>query len=142
MPLGSVSPFRPTGTVSVSVGALSANALLSGGGDSVVVTNTTTSLAYIRFGSDPTVAASISDMPILGLEQVDTFGQQPDFVCGGNFAFGIGQRPVQPRRRINRLNPLTDAEKVDIRRFCGYPAYGAAPTGTAVMALFSDLWTA
>jgi hypothetical protein len=27
------------------------------------------------------------------------------------------------------LNPLTDAEKVDIRRFCGYPAYGAAPTG-------------
>jgi hypothetical protein len=27
------------------------------------------------------------------------------------------------------LNPLTDSEKVDIRRFCGYPAYGAAPSG-------------
>jgi hypothetical protein len=27
------------------------------------------------------------------------------------------------------LNPLTDAEKVDVRRFCGYPAYGAAPSG-------------
>jgi hypothetical protein len=27
------------------------------------------------------------------------------------------------------LNPLTDPERVDIRRFCGYPAYGAAPTG-------------
>jgi hypothetical protein len=27
------------------------------------------------------------------------------------------------------LNPLTDGEKVDIRRFCGYPVYGAAPTG-------------
>jgi hypothetical protein len=27
------------------------------------------------------------------------------------------------------LNPLTDAERVDIRRLCGYPAYGAAPTG-------------
>lgn len=27
------------------------------------------------------------------------------------------------------MNPLTDAEKVDLRRFCGYPAYGAAPTG-------------
>ena len=24
---------------------------------------------------------------------------------------------------------FTDAEKTDIRRFCGYPAYGAAPTG-------------
>ncbi len=65
MPLGSVSPFRPTGTVSVSVGSASTNAPLSGGGDSVVVTNTTSSLAYIRFGSDPTVAASASDMPIL-----------------------------------------------------------------------------
>jgi hypothetical protein len=27
------------------------------------------------------------------------------------------------------LNPLTDAEKVDVRRFCGHPAYGAAPAG-------------
>ena len=24
---------------------------------------------------------------------------------------------------------LTDAQKVDIRRFCGYPAYGASPAG-------------
>jgi hypothetical protein len=65
MPLGSVSPFRPTGTISVSVGSVSANASLSGGGDTVVVTNTTTALAYIKFGSDPTVVASTADMPIL-----------------------------------------------------------------------------
>ena len=45
MPLGSVSPFRPTGTVSVSVGNVSSNTPLSGGGDSVVVTNATTALA-------------------------------------------------------------------------------------------------
>ena len=44
MPLGSVSPFRPTGTVSVSVGNVSSNTPLSGGGDSVVVTNATTAL--------------------------------------------------------------------------------------------------
>ncbi len=25
--------------------------------------------------------------------------------------------------------PFTDAEKVDIRRFCGYPVYGAGPAG-------------
>jgi len=25
--------------------------------------------------------------------------------------------------------PLSDAEKTDARRFCGYPAYGAAPVG-------------
>jgi hypothetical protein len=65
MPLGSVSPFRPTGTISVSVGSVSSNAAMSGGGDSVVVTNTTNALAYIRFGSDSTVTASTADMPIL-----------------------------------------------------------------------------
>jgi hypothetical protein len=65
MPLGSVSPFRPTGTVSVSSGNTSANAALAGGGDSVVVTNTSTSLVYVRFGSDSTVTASIADMPVL-----------------------------------------------------------------------------
>ena len=65
MPLGSVSPFRPTNTISVSVGSVSANAPLSGGGDSVVVTNTTNSLAYVRFGSDQTVMATTEDMPIL-----------------------------------------------------------------------------
>jgi len=25
--------------------------------------------------------------------------------------------------------PFTDSDKTDIRRFCGYPAYGAAPAG-------------
>ena len=65
MPLGSVSPFRPTGTISVSVGSVSSNTALPGGGDSVVVTNTTGALAYIRFGSDSTVIASAVDMPIL-----------------------------------------------------------------------------
>lgn len=65
MPLGSVSPFRPTGTVGVSVGSTSSNTALSGGGDSVVVTNATSALAYVRFGSDPTVVATVADMPIL-----------------------------------------------------------------------------
>lgn len=27
------------------------------------------------------------------------------------------------------MNPLLDGEKVDVRRFCGYPAFGAAPSG-------------
>lgn len=66
MPLGSVSPFRPTGTVSVSMGSVSISAPLPGGGDAVVVTNATGFLAYVRFGSDPTVTASTADMPILG----------------------------------------------------------------------------
>ena len=27
------------------------------------------------------------------------------------------------------MTPLADAEKTDVRRYCGYPAYGAAPVG-------------
>lgn len=65
MPLGSVSPFRPTGTVGVPVGNVSVNVLLTGGGDSVVVTNSANALVFVRFGSDPTISASTSDMPIL-----------------------------------------------------------------------------
>ncbi len=65
MPMGSVSPFRPTGSVSLSAGVTSANALLIGGGDSVVVTNTSAALVFIKFGADATVVASVSDMPVL-----------------------------------------------------------------------------
>ena len=65
MPLGSVSPFRPTGTIGLSTGSISVNAPLIGGGDSVVVTNPSAILAFIKFGADPSVAASTSDMPVL-----------------------------------------------------------------------------
>ncbi len=65
MPLGSVSPFRPTGTSSVSTSNVSANVPLAGGGDSVVVTNPSSRLAYVRFGADPSLVATVSDMPIL-----------------------------------------------------------------------------
>jgi hypothetical protein len=65
MAVGSITPFRPTGTVSLSAGTSSGAILLAGGGDSVVVTNTTASLAYVRFGADPSVSAMIADMPVL-----------------------------------------------------------------------------
>lgn len=65
MPVGSITPFRPTGTVSISASTISSSVQLLGGGDTVVVTNTTSALAYVRFGADPTVSASTGDMPIL-----------------------------------------------------------------------------
>jgi hypothetical protein len=70
MPIGSVSPFRPTGTVSIAATSVSANIALSGGGDSVVVTNTSAVLAYVRFGSDSTVTATPADMPVLANSRV------------------------------------------------------------------------
>lgn len=65
MAVGSITPFRPTGTASLSAGVASASVQLSGGGDSVVVTNPSASLAYVRFGADPSVSASATDMPVM-----------------------------------------------------------------------------
>lgn len=65
MPVGATSPFRPTGTALLSATTSAGSVVLQGGGDSVVVTNTTVSLAFVRFGADPTVSASVADMPVL-----------------------------------------------------------------------------
>jgi hypothetical protein len=65
MAIGATSAFRPTGTVSLNAGTTSANLPLAGGGETVVVTNTSAYLTYVRFGADATVVASSSDMPVL-----------------------------------------------------------------------------
>jgi hypothetical protein len=65
MSIGATSPFRPTGTVSFVAGTTSVSILLAGGGESVLVTNATASLAYIRFGADASIAASSADLPLL-----------------------------------------------------------------------------
>jgi hypothetical protein len=65
MPIGSISPFRPTGTVGMTATTAASNIALSGGGDTIVVTNPSTALIFVRFGSDATVAATNSDMPVL-----------------------------------------------------------------------------
>ena len=70
MAIGSTAPFRPTGTVSLSAGTSSASVALTGGGDSVVVTNTSASLAYVRFGADPSVVASNVDMPVMANSRI------------------------------------------------------------------------
>src|SRR5271166_5354421 len=70
MAIGSIMPFGPTGTVSLAATTTSACIALAGGGDSVVVTNTTASLAYVRFGADPSVTASTADMPVMANARV------------------------------------------------------------------------
>ena len=65
MAMGSTQPFRPVGTVSLAAGTGSTAVALAGGGESVVVTNTAGTLAFVRFGADPSVAATTADMPVL-----------------------------------------------------------------------------
>ena len=65
MSTGANNAFQPSATVAIASSTSSANVQLAGGGESVLITNPTTSLAYIRFGSDPTVLATVADTPIL-----------------------------------------------------------------------------
>ena len=65
MAIGTITPFRPAGTASINAGTISAVAMLAGGGDTDIVTNASSSLAYVRFGPDPSVSASTIDMPVI-----------------------------------------------------------------------------
>jgi hypothetical protein len=65
MAIGAISPFRATGTVGIAAGTSSVATPLAGGGETVVVTNPTSALAYVRFGSDSGIAATLQDMPVL-----------------------------------------------------------------------------
>jgi hypothetical protein len=62
---GATNPFQPVATVLVPSSTNSANVLLAGSGDVVLITNATSSLAYVRFGVDLTVVATTGDTPIL-----------------------------------------------------------------------------
>jgi hypothetical protein len=70
MGIGAITPFRPTGTVAINAGISSMAVSLAGGGDSVVVTNTSPSLAYVKFGADPSVSASTGDMPVMANDKI------------------------------------------------------------------------
>lgn len=65
MSLGSSNPFLPAATVTLVAGTTAANVPSAGGGDAVLITNTTASLAYVRFGTDATVQATAGDTPVL-----------------------------------------------------------------------------
>ncbi len=65
MSSGSISPFQPHLTVSISASTTSGSVPISGHGDGILVTNSTTSIAYVRFGSDATLQASTGDTPLL-----------------------------------------------------------------------------
>jgi hypothetical protein len=65
MTIGSIQPFYPTGTATVAASTTPASIALAGGGETVLVTNATTALAFIRFGADASVVANNADMPVL-----------------------------------------------------------------------------
>jgi hypothetical protein len=49
----------------MTVNTVSSNIQLAGAGETLLITNPTSSLAYIRFGSDPSVQCTTLDTPLL-----------------------------------------------------------------------------
>jgi hypothetical protein len=64
MSSGATQPFRPAGTATINASTSAANALIAGHGEAVLVLNSTSGVAFIRFGTDSTVTATNADTPI------------------------------------------------------------------------------
>ena len=65
MSSGSINPFLPVSTSAIASSAVSANAPMALCGAVVLVTNTTSALAYVKFGMDASLQAATNDTPIL-----------------------------------------------------------------------------
>lgn len=64
MSIGSTQPFRPAGTAQVAAGTSSSNVLLNGGGESVLVYNSSSAVAFVRFGVGSSLQATSQDVPV------------------------------------------------------------------------------
>ncbi|HQT38372.1 MAG TPA: hypothetical protein PK231_03030 [Acidocella sp.] len=63
MTVGSVNPFKPAVTVTISGGTTSTNAALTVTGDAVVVYNSSSDTAFVRTGNGAQVAET-TDYPV------------------------------------------------------------------------------
>ncbi|HKM64188.1 MAG TPA: hypothetical protein VJY39_17030 [Acidisphaera sp.] len=65
MSIGANQPFRPAGTATLAAGTASASVALTGTGGTVLVTNATNAVAFVRLGTSAAVTATPADMPVL-----------------------------------------------------------------------------
>jgi len=64
MSSGSTQPFRPAQTATLAASTTAAYAAIPGYSEAALVTNTTSAVAFVRFGTDSTVIATTADMPV------------------------------------------------------------------------------
>ena len=66
MSIGSSQPFRPAGTATINATTTAASVRIDGEGETILVTNAATDVAFVRFGADAGVtAATTADLPVL-----------------------------------------------------------------------------
>ena len=70
MSTGAITPFQPAATVTLAASTIASNVQLTGNGEALLITNSTSSLAFVRLGSDQGVSATISDTPILPVSKI------------------------------------------------------------------------
>ena len=90
MPTGSISPFQALATVTLQSTTASSNGPLPAGGESVLVTNATSSLAYVNLGSDSSVQATSGNLPVLPNSKVLLRAAQPVSYCAAVLSTGTG----------------------------------------------------
>lgn len=79
-----VKPFQPTpgSTNSISVSTSSANANIPEAGESILLTNSGSTLAYVRTGQGSSTAATTADMPLAaGASRIITRSANHDYVA-------------------------------------------------------------
>ncbi|MCB8880406.1 hypothetical protein ACELLULO517_09195 [Acidisoma cellulosilytica] len=64
MASGSIAAFSPEATVSIAAGTSSNAVALGGSGPSLLVFNSTASIAFLRLGASTSLSATTSDLPI------------------------------------------------------------------------------
>jgi len=64
MSTGATQPFRPAGTAHVSATTSAASIALVGGGNAVLIYNSTSATAFFRLGGAGALTATTSDTPV------------------------------------------------------------------------------
>jgi hypothetical protein len=64
MTTGATQPFRPAGTAHVSATTSAASIALVGGGNAVLIYNSTSATAFFRLGGAGALTATTSDTPV------------------------------------------------------------------------------
>ncbi|MCB8874761.1 hypothetical protein [Acidisoma silvae] len=75
MASGSIAAFSPEATVSVAAGIASNAVALGGSGPSLLVFNSTSSIAFLRLGASTSLTATSGDLPVpAGVQLLLTVG--------------------------------------------------------------------
>ena len=90
MSIGATQPFRPAGTATLAAGTASASVPLVGAGGTVLVTNATNAVAFVRLGTS-TVTATLADVPVLPNSRIVLAGGGGIHYAAAVLASGTGQ---------------------------------------------------